>query len=89
MDIRRLLGLPAREYGLQTPMIFTRTPRGLVALIVDEVEDVVEVPAGCMQEPSAGYDLADKLLSTCRLDERLIFVFDIDRLVPASRGGRR
>jgi purine-binding chemotaxis protein CheW len=89
MDIRRILGLSTSEYGLQTPMIFTRTPRGLVAMIVDEVEDVVEVPEGCMQQASAGYDLADKLLGVCRLDERMIFVFDIERLVPTSRSGRR
>jgi purine-binding chemotaxis protein CheW len=91
MDIRRLLGLPSRDYGLQTPMVFTRTPRGLVALIVDEVADVVEVPQGCMQQASAGYDLADKLLGVCHLDESLVFVFDIERLVPSSRkvGGER
>jgi purine-binding chemotaxis protein CheW len=89
MDIRRLLHMPDREYGLQTPMVFTRTPRGLAAVIVDEVEDVVEVPEGSMQPASANYALADKLLGVCRLDERLVFVFDIDRLVPSARKGGR
>jgi purine-binding chemotaxis protein CheW len=89
MDIRRLLGLPSRDYDLQTPMVFTRTPRGLVALIVDEVEDVVEVPQGSMQRASSNYELADKLLGICRLEDSLVFVFDIDRLVPSSRGGRK
>jgi purine-binding chemotaxis protein CheW len=89
MDIRRLLGLPEHAYGLQTPMVFTRTPRGLVALIVDEVEDVVEVPDGSMQEASASFDLADKLLGVCRLEDRLVFVFDVARLVPAPVSGRR
>lgn len=89
MDIRRLLGLPAREYGLQTPMVFTRTPRGLVAMIVDEVEDVAVVPEGAMQPASASYALADKLLSVCRLEDGIVFVFDIERLVPSSRAGRR
>jgi purine-binding chemotaxis protein CheW len=89
MDIRRLLGLPERAYDLQTPMVFTRTPRGIVALIVDEVEDVVEVAAGSMHEASASFDLADKLLGVCRLEDRLVFVFDVARLVPAPRSGRR
>jgi len=85
MDVRLLLGLASREYGLQTPMIFATTPRGLVALIVDEVEDVVEVPPGCMQEASVGYELADKLVGVCRLDDRLVFVFDVARLVSTAR----
>jgi purine-binding chemotaxis protein CheW len=89
MDIRRLLGLPTHAYGLQTPMIFTRTPRGLVALIVDEVEDVVEVPEGSMQKASASFDLTDRLLGVCRLEDRLVFVFDVARLVPAPLSGRR
>jgi chemotaxis signal transduction protein len=55
------------------------------------VADVVEVPQGCMPQASAGYDLADKLLGVCHLDESLVFVFDIERLVPSSRkvGGER
>lgn len=86
MDIRRLLGLPARGYGLQTPMVFTRTPRGLIALIVDEVEDVVEVPSGSMQEAPAAHPLAERLAGVCRLGDAMVFVFDVDRLIPAKTG---
>jgi purine-binding chemotaxis protein CheW len=91
VDLRRLVGMPAREYGLQTPMVFVRTAKGLVALIVDEVEDVIEVPPNSTQAPSRMYALADKLLCVVRLDTDLVFVFDIDRLVPdeAADVGRR
>ena len=84
VDLRLLVGMPAKEYGLQTPMLFVRTAKGLVALIVDEVEDVIEVPPDSSQAPSHMYTLADKLLSVVRLDTDLVFVFDIDRLVPAD-----
>lgn len=84
VDLRLLVGMPAKEYGLQTPMLFVRTARGPVALIVDEVEDVIEVPVGAMQEPSRMYALADRLLGVVRLDTDLVFVFDIDRLIPAD-----
>jgi purine-binding chemotaxis protein CheW len=83
MDLRLMLGLPAKEYHLQTPMVFTRTPRGLVALVVDEVADVVEVPPGSVQAPSAVFALADRLMGVCRLESGPVFVLDIGRLVPA------
>jgi len=88
MDLRRLLGLPVREYDLQTPMVFVRSPRGLVALIVDQVEDVVEVPEGGIQPPSEVFALADRLLGICRLDSGPVFVFSIERLIPAREGRR-
>jgi purine-binding chemotaxis protein CheW len=84
VDLRLLVGMPAQQYGLQTPMLFVRTAKGLVALIVDEVEDVIEVPPNSSQVPSRMYALAEKLLCVVKLDTDLVFVFDIDRLVPAD-----
>jgi purine-binding chemotaxis protein CheW len=82
VDLRLLVGLPGIEYGLQTPMLFVRTAKGLVALIVDEVEDVMEVPPGSAQPPSTMYALSDRLLCVVRLEVGMVFVFDVDRLVP-------
>lgn len=81
IDLRLLLGLPACEHALETPMILARTSHGLVALIVDEVEDVVLTAADSMQAPSAVYELAQKMLAVCRLESGLVFVLDIDALV--------
>lgn len=90
MDLRRMIGLENREYHLQTPMVFTRTPRGLVALVVDEVADVVEVPPGSVQLPSDVLALADRMLGVCHLESGPVFVLDIERLVPVrSAGGVR
>jgi len=88
MDLRRMLGMAQRPYDLQTPMVFVRSPRGIVSLVVDEVEDVMEVPEGSMQAPSSVFALADRLLGVCRLDSGPVFVFDVERLVPAANGGR-
>ncbi len=90
VDLRRLVGVPEKEYDLQTPMIFCRTGQGLVALIVDQVEDVMDVPPGALQAPSSVYALAERLLGVARFDEMLVFVFDIEALVPSdARGGVR
>jgi purine-binding chemotaxis protein CheW len=84
LDLRALVGLEPKAYGLQTPMVFTRTAQGLVALVVDEVEDVVEVPTGMIQPASGVYALAERLSGVCRLEGGLVFVFDVDALVPPA-----
>jgi chemotaxis signal transduction protein len=62
-------------------MILARSMQGLVALIVDDVEDVVLVDADSMQAPSSVYELADKMIAVCRLESGLVFLLDIDALV--------
>lgn len=82
IDLRALLGMPMLDYSLDTPMVFFRTHGRLVALLVDEVEDVVDLPDDCMQPPSNLYDLADRMIGICKLDQGLTIVLDPDRLVP-------
>lgn len=82
VDMRALVGLEVGQYQLDTPMILCRTHGRLVALIVDEVDDVLSLPEGCMQAPSKLYALADRMIGICRLEIGLIVVLDPDRLVP-------
>ena len=95
IDFRLLVGIPQLPYTLETLMIISRTGSELVALIVDEVQDVVVLPDGCLQEPARVYALADRMIGMCKLDDDLVFLLDVERLVPAdeitsvtkSRGG--
>lgn len=82
IDLRVLVGLEPRPFSLETPMIFCRVREHVVCLVVDEVEDVVDLPAVGLQPPSALYSLADRLIGTCRLPIGLVLLLDIDRLVP-------
>lgn len=84
IDLRALLGMPRREYALDTPMIFFRTHGRLVTLLVDEVEDVVHLPEDCMQPPSNLYALADRMIGICKLDTGLVVVLDPEKIVPDS-----
>lgn len=83
-DLRALLGLEQAPYCLETPMLFCHLHEDLVCLIVDGVEDVVEVPSGAVQPPAAAYALADRMLGTVRLQEGVLVLLDIDRVVPAA-----
>lgn len=85
IDLRRLLGMPPTDYDLQTPMVIGRSGEVLIAFVVDEVEDVVDVPDDCIQAPSGIYELAEKMLGVCRLGEGLIFVLDAPSLLPEEQ----
>jgi purine-binding chemotaxis protein CheW len=82
IDVRALIGLESRQYTLDTPMILCRAHGRIAALIVDEVEDVLVLPEGCMQAPSKLYALADRMLGISKLDIGLVIVLDPEKLVP-------
>ncbi|MGZ4358080.1 MAG: chemotaxis protein CheW, partial [Gaiellaceae bacterium] len=79
IDLRRAVGVEPREYTLETPMIITRTGSQTVALIVDEVEDVIELPEDCLQEAPPMHALSSKMIGVCRLPDGLMYLLDIDR----------
>ncbi|MDH4139858.1 MAG: chemotaxis protein CheW [Coriobacteriia bacterium] len=81
VDMRVLMGLPDLEYTLETPMVITRRGPRLVALVVDEVEDVVEVPRGCLQSAPAMHALGDRMLGVCRFETDLVYLLDVERLL--------
>ena len=84
VDLRTLLGMEPHPYGLDTPMIICRSHGSLTAVAVDEVEDVVQMPPGCVQPPSRLQAAADRMLGVCRMDPDLIFLLDLDAVVPQT-----
>lgn len=84
LDLRALVGLEKAPYRLETPMVFCRAGEHAVCLIVDSVEDVVDLPSDGLQPPSGVYTLADRMLGTVKLDQGVLMLLDIERLVPAA-----
>lgn len=87
VDGRRLIGLPVEEYALETPMIIIRIGDHLVALIVDEVQDVMDLPEGCTQAAPAMHALASKMIGVARMSDGLIYLLDMDLLLGPSLPG--
>jgi chemotaxis signal transduction protein len=85
IDMRVLVGLERLPYTLETPMIITDTDGQLVALIVDEVQDVLELPEGCMQDAPALHALSSKMIGVCRMPDGLMNLLDIDLLLSADQ----
>lgn len=80
-DMRLLLGLPAQDFHVDTPMIICKTEGQLVALVVDEVEDVVLLPEGCMSPPPRMHSLSSRMIGVCRMGMDLVYLLDIDKLM--------
>jgi purine-binding chemotaxis protein CheW len=85
VDMRMLVGLEPQEYTLETPMIITETHGQTVALIVDEVQDVIELPPGCLQDAPPLHALSSKMLGVCRMPDGLMNLLDIDLLLGVDR----
>jgi chemotaxis signal transduction protein len=56
----------------------------LIAAVVDEVDDVFNVPPTSLQAPSDLYSLKDKMVGVCKIGDDLVIVLDPDRLVPSG-----
>jgi len=81
IDMRVLLGLEKQEYRLDTPMIICRVGDGFVALVVDDVEDVIDIPDGALSPPPKLHSMADRMIGVCHLDTELVFLLSVDKLV--------
>lgn len=88
VDLRRVLGHPHVPYTLQTPMVVCHTGSDLVALLVDSVEDVLDLPEGCFQTSPPMHPLALKMIGVARLADGLAYVLDAGLLLQPLSGGR-
>jgi purine-binding chemotaxis protein CheW len=84
IDLRTRLGLPAVPVGLNTPIIVAETEGQMVGLIADSVTDFLTVPVEAIEPPDAGLFVSNTVQSVARAGERLILIFDLERLCAGS-----
>jgi len=78
LNIRRRFRLPEREARLSDQLIIARTSRRRVALIADEVSDVVFLPPGCLVDSSGILPRLEYVEGVAILDGGMIFIHDLD-----------
>lgn len=83
VELRTVLGLPSKELSLETPMVIARIGDQAVALVVDGVDDVVDVPAEAVQEPPSMHAIASRMIGVAHLGEDLVYLLDLDALLGA------
>ncbi len=79
LDLRRRLGMEVRPAHPSSPLLILYSQGHLLALLVDQVQGVVQTQTALAA--SASWDCTRGLLT---LDEQLITVLDADALPPAA-----
>lgn len=83
IDLRRRLGLPDRPTGKLPMNVVVRTGDDAVSLLVDEIGDVIEVPADVFETPPETLrGLARTLVKGAyKLEHRLLLVLNTEEAV--------
>lgn len=83
IDLRQRFEMPDRS-GDQHPVnVIVQTDDGAVSLLVDEIGDVLEVPAEAFEPPPETLrgSARELIRGTYKLDTRLLLILDVDRTV--------
>lgn len=83
IDLRRRLLLPPRPQGDSTMNVMLQTDDGIVSLTVDEIDDVVEIDQGTLEEPPPTLSAAARELVRCasKQEGRLILLLETDKAI--------
>ena len=80
-DLRRRLGLAAREYGPSDRLLLARTASRVVALPVDEVHGVADVGSDQIAQPETVLPGIGRLAGIAALADGLLLIDDLGTLL--------
>lgn len=82
IDLKERFGLPEKEVTPDTRIIVVEISSQTVGLIVDSVTEVLRIPKSDIEPPPPVTTIeADFIEGVGKLDERLIIILDIDRIL--------
>lgn len=89
--LRRRLDLPPRDEHARPMNVVVMTSHGPLALLVDEIGDVVEVDAESYEEPPATLEgvAKDLVVGVHKLESLLLLVLDTDKVVALPEAALR
>jgi purine-binding chemotaxis protein CheW len=89
VDMRRRLGLPEWPAGRAPVNVIVRSDDGVVALLVDEVGDVLTVAGADFEAPPATLRGAAREFArgAYKLPDRLLLALDLDRVLDLAAPG--
>ncbi len=82
LDLRRRLGQPTKELHPDDRLLVVQAVERTMALMVDEVTEVLEVPGHQVEPPPDPVPKSRPLSAVIRRDEGLILVLDAVQLLP-------
>lgn len=90
LEMRRLLGLPAEDSRPTQLAVGVEWRGESYGLLIDDVGEVLTLPAGRCEPAPANLDarLAEVTAGVHRLDDGLMMVLDVDRVVDGAASAR-
>lgn len=88
LDLRRRLGLPERPPQISPLHVVVSRGDGAISLLVDRMAGVSRVDSEQFEAPPAalGGPAAEVIRGAVKLEDTLLLVLDLDRLVDVNRG---
>ena len=83
INLRSRLGLPVKEYDLETRIIVVEMTDKTLGFIVDEVKEVLRIPKSITEPPPqivSGID-SDYITAIGKLEDRLLILLDLNRIL--------
>lgn len=89
VDLRITFGMNERDYDVFTVIIIVEVRGRMVGMIVDSVSDVVNVPVDTIQDTPHFHSgiKADFIKGIGRIDERLVIILDVDKILTTDEIG--
>jgi purine-binding chemotaxis protein CheW len=86
LDLRKRFGLPAADATRRSRIVVGELGDHTVGLVVDGVSEVLQLSSESVEPPSTLVTSADSafLRGVAKLDERLILLLDLSRLLSQS-----
>jgi purine-binding chemotaxis protein CheW len=85
IGLRKRLGLQELAHGKQTRIVVTEVKGTVLGFIVDSVSSVLRIPADTVEPPPrVGKVEREYVSGVGKLDDRLLILLDIDRLMSDS-----
>ena len=88
LDLRKHLGGESKPVRSEDRLLLVKGLERPMALIVDEVTDLLEIGASRVEPPSGPLARSRPLAGVIRRDDRLILVLDVHRLLPEQGKAR-
>ncbi len=90
MDLRVKLGMPRKEHGKNTRIVVVELKGQTIGFIVDEVSEVLRISKDITEAPPemVGGIESDYITSIGKLEDRLLILLDLDKIVTTSELGK-
>lgn len=79
LNVRSRLQFPAQEIGVEDKFIIAHTGQRLVALVVDDVRDVIEREPADVMRPDRIASGLEQYQGIAKLDDDLVLIYDLEQ----------